>query len=397
MKKSLLGFLMILGVFVISCSDDDIKSSENEIKEFALEEQVGNAKISGNEITVTVSEDADLTSLAATTIKVSNFATVFPGVGVTQDFTSSVEYLVTAEDGSINIYVVSVALREIEDKDEEDGKTPSPQVLNSSFDNWYEGKSGTFTYPEIGEDEDDKTWGTGNAGAAFAINIGSDAGYPSEQFIEGDRTAIKLETQNMGSLAAGPLGGGKGIAAGNVFTGEFDLAQVTNAHPIFGYPFTDTPSSFKIDYKYFPEAQLFNGVLDEVDGEDALDMFVILERRETVKEGEEETQVVKRLGIGWYRSSEKQEEWTTLDIEIKYAQGEAPEGVEDYQTKVLKYGVDGDITITDPSEMGEATWGDITKEKPTHIVAVFTSSYQGDYFIGAPGSTLYVDNFELVY
>lgn len=381
---------MILGVFVISCSDDDIKSSENEIKEFALEEQIGNAKFSDNNITVAVSDDAfllNLDALAATKIEVSNYATVSPAVGEKQDFTSPVEYTVTAEDGSINVYEVTVVRSAVDSK----------QVPNSSFDDWYEGKSGTFTYPEIGEDEDDKTWGTGNAGAAFAINIGSDAGYPSEQVIEGDRKAIKLETQNMGAIAAGPLGGGKGIAAGNVFTGEFDLAQVTNAHPIFGYPFTDTPSSFKIDYKYFPEAQLFNGVLDEVDGEDALDMFVILERRETVKEGEEETQVVKRLGIGWYRSSEKQEEWTTLDIEIKYAQGEAPEGVEDYQTKVLKYGVDGDITITDPSEMGEATWGDITKEKPTHIVAVFTSSYQGDYFIGAPGSTLYVDNFELVY
>lgn len=381
---------MILGVFVISCSDDDIKSSENEIKEFALEEQIGNAKFSGNKITVTVSDDAylvKLNALAATKIEVSNYATVSPAVGEKQDFTSPVEYTVTAEDGSINVYEVTVVRSAVDSK----------QVPNSSFDDWYEGKSGTFTYPEIGEDEDDKTWGTGNAGAAFAINIGSDAGYPSEQVIEGDRKAIKLETQNMGAIAAGPLGGGKGIAAGNVFTGEFDLAQVTNAHPIFGYPFTDTPSSFKIDYKYFPEAQLFNGVLDEVDGEDALDMFVILERRETVKEGEEETQVVKRLGVGWYRSPEKQEEWTTLDVEIKYAQGEAPEGLEDYQTKVLKYGVDGDITVTDPSEMGETLWGDITKEKPTHIVAVFTSSYQGDYFIGAPGSTLYVDNFELVY
>ena len=379
---------MILGVFVISCSDDDIKSSENEIKEFALEEQIGNAIISeDNSITITVSEEADLSSLAASTIKVSNFATVSPAVGEKQDFTSPVEYTVAAEDGSINVYVVSVVRSTVDSK----------QVPNSSFDLWYEVRSGESTYLEIGEDKDDKTWGTGNAGAAFAINLGSKAGYPSEQVIEGDRKAIKLETQNMGALAAGPLGGGKGIAAGNVFTGEFDLAGVTNAHPIFGYPFTETPSSFKIDYKYFPEAQLFNGVLEEIDGEDALDMFVILERRETVKEGEEETQVVKRLGVGWYRSPEKQEEWTTLDVEIKYAQGEAPEEVEDYQTKVLKYGVDGDITITDPSEMGDVTWGDITKEKPTHIVAVFTSSYQGDYFIGAPGSTLYIDNFELVY
>jgi ferredoxin len=41
--------------------------------------------------------------------------------------------------------------------------------------------------------------------------------------------------------------------------------------------------------------------------------------------------------------------------------------------------------------------GDISKEDPTHILVTFTSSYQGDYFIGAPGSKLLVDNFKLIY
>jgi hypothetical protein len=47
--------------------------------------------------------------------------------------------------------------------------------------------------------------------------------------------------------------------------------------------------------------------------------------------------------------------------------------------------------------MPEVTWGDAATERPTHIIVVFTSSYLGDYFIGAPGSKLIVDNFKLIY
>ncbi len=382
MRQKLLGFLIILGTF-ISCSDDAIKSSENKITEFALEEQIGNTKIDeDNSIYVTVSENADLKNLSATTIVVSDYATVSPAVGEKLDFTSPVEYTVTAEDGTISVYTVTVT-RIV--------TTGIQQIPNSNFDKWHEVVSGEITYSEIGEDSNDNTWGTGNSGVLAVKMMSPDVEFLSTPYQRDDENkfAVKLETQNMGSVAAGPLGGGKGIGAGNLFTGIFNKANLINAHPVLGFPFTETPSSFKIDYRYFPGEQLFNGKLDKVDGTDALDMFVILERRE----GEN----VKRLGIGWFRNSEKQEEWTTLEVDIKYAQGKAPEGLEEYQTKVLKYGFDGDIKVTDPSDMGDATWGDITKEKPTHIVVVFSSSYQGDYFIGAPGSTLYIDNFELVY
>jgi hypothetical protein len=47
--------------------------------------------------------------------------------------------------------------------------------------------------------------------------------------------------------------------------------------------------------------------------------------------------------------------------------------------------------------MPETSWGDAATDTPTHIIVVFTSSYLGDYFIGAPGSKLIVDNFELIY
>ena len=133
-----------------------------------------------------------------------------------------------------------------------------------------------------------------------------------------------------------------------------------------------------------------NGKLNSVEGNDAIDMYLILEKREGDK--------VKRLGVAWYRSEETQEEWKTQEVAVKYASnGQAPERVEEYAKHVLKYGHDGNTSATHPSDMPEATWGDITTDKPTHILVVFTSSYLGDYFIGAPGSKLIVDNFELIY
>jgi hypothetical protein len=36
-------------------------------------------------------------------------------------------------------------------------------------------------------------------------------------------------------------------------------------------------------------------------------------------------------------------------------------------------------------------------EKPTHITVVFASSHRGDYFEGAPGSELYIDDLVLKY
>ncbi len=384
MRKSFFGILIFFSVLLFACSLDPLVSSENELKEFALEGQVGNAKINDNEIIVNLSGQAylsDLSSLAATKIVVSDYATVSPKVGEKQDFTKPVEYIVTAEDGTINIYTVIVLSHDFDPK----------QIPNSSFDAWHTGHHGSFTYPEIGANSYDLTWGTGNKGAGFIINIDSKINFPSVQeiIVEEDRLVAKLETQNLGSLAAGTLGGGKGVAAGSIFTGTFVMANLVNAHPILGFPFTEQPSSFRIEYKYFPAAQMYNGKLEKLKGSDALDMYVVLERREG--------KTIKRLGLGWYRSFEIQEEWKTIEVEIKYAKGVAPDGVEDYQRKVMKYGIDGDIKITDPSLLAEATWGDITIEKPTHIIAVFTSSYMGDYFIGAPGSTLYIDNFELLY
>lgn len=379
MNKKIIGFLFLIGLIIAGCSTRDYfgERSEKEMLIFQIEGQSGSTLIKGDSIYVKVSGDVLITNLRATSIKVSDYAKVTPAVGEKQDFSQPVPYTVQAEDGSIRVYYVVV----------ESGSSIKPQIPNSNFDFWYSANHSNYEYEEIGENEEDKTWGTGNQGAIIALS-GDKSKLPSQPHLIGaDNFAAELTTTNMGFF--GSIAG-KGVAAGNIFTGRFDIGNTVNARPVFGVPYTYMPKAFQVDYKYTPTKGLIDGKRKPVDGDDAMDMYLILEKREGDK--------VKRLGVGWYRSSNTQTEWETKVIDIKYARnGQAPQGVEEYAKHVLKYGHDGDTSATDPNNMPEATWGDAATERPTHIIVVFTSSYLGDYFIGAPGSKLIVDNFELIY
>ena len=388
LKKSISFLLLAAIIFLGGCSTEDHfgKSSKKEIFEFQLEKQIGSTHISNDTVRVRVSSDVfsnSLSNLCATNIKLSDYATVSPEVGERQNFTKPVPYTVYAEDGSSFVYYVEV-------QPVDNSGTAEFQLPNSNFNLWYEVSHSKKNYFEIGMDADDKTWGTGNMGVASAITWGSNADYPTAPFERAPNDyAAELTTQNMGALAAGIMGGYKGVGAGNVFLGEFVVGSLTDAHPNFGYPYSQKPKAFQVEYTYAPQEGLLNGKLKPVEGVDMLDMYLILEKREG--------DIVKRLGVAWYRNGEAKAEWTTIERQIKYAYGETPEGLEDYEKRVLKYGVDGDQSLTNPNDMPFSTWGDISTENPTHIIMGFTSSYQGDYFIGAPGSKLRVDNFKLIY
>ena len=381
MNNKIVGFLFLIGLIISGCSTQDYfgKVSDKDILLFQLEGQTGSTQMKGDTIYVKIPDDVyitNLSNLSASNIKVSDYATVSPAIGVKQDFSQPVAYTVQAENGSTRTYYVIV----------QSGGSSQAQIPNSNFDLWYTVPYSDNGYSEIGKNEEDKTWGTGNQGAIIALT-GNVSKLPTKSYeTETGKFAAELTTTDMGLF--GSIAG-KGIAAGNIFTGLFDIGNTINARPVFGIPYTEMPKAFKIDYKYNPTEGLLNGKRKTVEGKDAMDMYLILEKREG--------DAVKRLGVGWYRSENAQSDWKTKEVEIKYASEKAPEGIADYAKQVLKYGHDGNPSATDPTTMPEATWGDIAKDKPTHILVVFTSSYQGDYFIGAPGSKLIVDNFELIY
>ncbi|MBZ0242898.1 MAG: DUF5018 domain-containing protein, partial [Bacteroidales bacterium] len=131
-------------------------SSDAEILTFTLTDQTGNAVINSAAATVDieVTNGTALTNLTPT-ISLSPNATISPASGIAQDFSSPVEYTVTAEDLTEKVWTVTVTeaappapnygLRD-------DGGTNLPTITY-----WYSGQAGDIT--EKGSEFDGKALG----------------------------------------------------------------------------------------------------------------------------------------------------------------------------------------------------------------------------------------------
>jgi hypothetical protein len=302
-------------------------------------------------VVVTVPENVIDFMLTPTEIAVSNFATVAPSPGEEQDFSSPVNYFVTAEDGTVNAYSVSV---------ERGGS--KPQLDNSSFEEWYTESVGFSTVEQPGKDENSTIWGTANRG----LGLAGASGNTSKQERNNSNYA------RMESVAAPAL---VRIAAATIFTGKFKdgFPSVTDprSNIILGTPFAARPLTFTFSYTYQPGASN-----EDSDGQplaygDQCDIYLFLENRDGPQ--------VKRVGTAWFRSGDEVSQWTEKNIPIKYGQLDASDPWFEY---------------AQPPQ-GEV-WGDGT-ETVTHISILATSSFEGDFFNGAIGSTLELDDIELGY
>lgn len=334
-----------------SCIKDDEfgLSGFKVIEVFELPGQAGLSNINKEErsIVIPMSEGTALENLVPTTIKVSNFASVSPSAQEARDFTDLVEYTVTAEDGSSAIWSVTAV-----------PALPNPQLPNSDFDLWY--KVGSYQQP--GESAENTVWGTANR----ALAIAGTANTNPEDLGGGDFAA------NLKSVAAPLL---VRMAAATLFTGKFTEGFPNPSDPRsnidFGTPFNGRPKAFQVDYKYIPGASYEDDKGNPLPGGDQCDIYVLLEKREGTD--------VQRIATGWFRSANQISDWTKLDIPIKY----------------------GELSPSDPEfayaniREGE-TWAN-PQDKPTHITVVFSSSALGDFFTGAIGSELWINNFELIY
>ncbi len=114
MKNKLIFFIVfiLVAVLTISCGGSDDSepalSSQKVITGFTISGVSAIINESENIISVILPDDTPLQSLAPQ-IQISNNATVSPASGASVDFTNSVIYTVTAEDGSSQTYTVFVA------------------------------------------------------------------------------------------------------------------------------------------------------------------------------------------------------------------------------------------------------------------------------------------------
>lgn len=349
---------------VSSCISDDYfgKYDKAKILTFAIENQIGTVNIDHEAllITVLVDEASDITRMRVTQLEVSSFASVSPKPGETIDFSAPAPFTVIAENGTEQVYNVIVKRSQAE-----------IQLSNSDFQNWYQ-VTGSKTYYEPGLSKEETVWGTGNPGVV-TLGAANVTPYGSAENVHAILKTVEL-----------PLGAllGQGIGAGSMFTGFFKLNL---SNPIssakFGVPYSARPEAFSVAYKYSPGPVVKTGKLVSLPAaKDSCDFGIILTDRSS--------EPYKQVAVAWFRSGENITEWKTITLNFKYGAINSPAI---YERPKDIYILDNGSERLVPCVYGTGN------EKPTHITVVFASSHRGDYFEGAPGSELYIDDLVLKY
>ncbi|MBS2100121.1 PCMD domain-containing protein [Carboxylicivirga linearis] len=352
-------FIYIIAILLFaSCVEEDFfgLSDYGRIKNIVVSNQASNAVIDNSNfhITLEIPGGIDLSAITIQEMSLSSFAVADKKVGDILDLTAEEQIKVTSESGKEYIWTVESYVA-----------SATPQITNWQLNDWYQTSKG---YYEPGADAASTVWGTGNPGSAL---VGKYATVPED--FGNDNYGARMETLDNG-WAGIPLN--TPISAGAIFTGYFDTDKLDPTNPaaatIFGTSFSGRPDMLRFKYSY--KAGEVNkdrqgNVLDYPDG---CDIYALLEIR---KDGKKE-----RLATAWFRSSDTQEEMKTVEMPFYY--GELDNSFPDYMMPV-----DHDFVSADSSSYA----------LPTHISLIATSSFGGDAFEGAIGSTLIIDDLEMVY
>ena len=256
-------------------------------------------------------------------------------------------------------------------------------LQNGGFEDWYllEAKLGFMGsdsktwYPcssDYYSNNGTSYWDSSNPGTTQGMGSMSGGLNPTQgttEVIHSGTHAAQLETQ-WAVLK---------LAAASIYTGKFNgLVGASGAKIDFGQPFTSRPISLKGWYQYKPEViddetqeVGSSGVLKNGDT-DQCSIYIILAKG---------THQVDNTNTKTLLTAENVK---ADDNFIAYGELPADQCVS----------TDGEWKeFNIPLKYKEDQFG----EKPTHLIIVCSSSKYGDYFTGAIGSTLYLDDFSLIY
>lgn len=227
-------------------------------------------------------------------------------------------------------------------------------IPNMGFDSWY--KSGKTWYPKANASEQ-TWWDTANSGANVLSENNPTSPETSFLAVSGEgKSAARLETKSVVGV----------MAAGNLYTGRFKSLSGTTAKLDFGVPFTSRPLGLKGYYSYAPKTiDKAQAPYEDLKGKtDFMQIYLMLTDWDTPF-------AVSSDGT-----------FVSLDDPAIIAYGEI----------VTDQGTDGQYV---PFKI-KLEYRD-TVRKPKHAVIICCSSRYGDYFTGAVGSVLYVDEFAFIY
>lgn len=232
----------------------------------------------------------------------------------------------------------------------------APQLPNSGFEDWHQNGKIWSVYPLGGE----MFWDSGNVGSA---TIGKNITNYDDAVVHGGKYSARLGSEWVVIK----------FAAGNIFTGEFVALDSNSSDGIldFGRPFTARPSILKGWFRYT------SAVINRVSADDPIE--------DAQKGMNDKAYIYIALG-DWdrpVRIRTMREARQLFDKEDSH--------IIAYQELVV------DKTVSDWTEFKLVLDYRSLTRKPTHIVVVASASKYGDYFTGGEGSTLWLDDLELVY
>ncbi len=226
------------------------------------------------------------------------------------------------------------------------------QMPNESFSDWW--LDGKVWQPW--KEGSEPYWGTGNKGSAFGKESNVT---PSDITSSGTGKAARLESLDVFTK----------LAAGSIFAGSFVKIDGTNGILSFGRPCDLHPTKLRGYLKY--SSKPITNLNDAVP---------------FVKAGENDTCIVWCALVDCAepitirtKPSERHLFDKNASFVIAYGEVQYGEDVTDY----IPFEINLDYRST--------------SRIPKYILTVASSSKYGDYFVGGVGSTLYVDDFELVY
>lgn len=274
-------------------------------------------------------------------------------------------FTVTSEDGKWQAeYIIHIILTEL------------PSVFH--FEQLLENRSNGYdTFLEENEPtsaQDTKKilqWSSGNPGFKLTRMAKSRTDYPTVQITNGYQgSCVKLETKDTGEFGAMVK---LHIAAGNLFIGNFDLDNaLTNprAATKFGFQFFKKPLELNGYFKFKAGTVFTESGIVNASKKDRFDIYGILYEAETpafMLDGGNSLTSPAIVSMARIKPEEAVEtdNWTPFNLKFESIGGK---------------GINPDKLAKGQYKLG----------------IVLSSSVEGAYFNGAVGSTLYVDEMELI-
>lgn len=334
------------------------ENAEAKIKTFTFDSPVVTEQpvIDDNKGTITfkisdTATDDELKGLIPV-FTVSDKATVTPATGVAQDFSGkkTVTYTVIAEDGTVKTYTASVA--------------GSQNVLKYSFEEWEDyGETGAELPLPRAE------LASSSEGAALLVGYGKGVPlYKTDDKVAG-KYAAKLVTVDLSEFAGSLV---PAITAGSVFTGKFDLTSAFSDRlkcTLFGIAYEKKPLRFKGWYKYAPGSKFVDGtdyenifeVPNKLDECSIAAVLYKVDADDEVLTGHDVNISPKRVAVAVLKDGTAKAEYTEFDLPFTFLEGKTYEAGAKYK-----------------------------------LAIVCSSSKEGDVFKGAGGSTLFIDELEVI-